>query len=429
VDPLAALWAWFVSWTTPGGVINGPVVHRADLKRMFSIHDTPWTQAAAIRGLLHLHRRSGDEFWLGHARRLGDAQASRLLPDGRFRWAGHEDDRFSSLVHNALADRALLDLADATGDERYIRAVERNVDAYLVGRLFRPALGGFAMAEVDHYAGRDRFIVNMNSVAADVLVMLDRARGDERHAEYVRTIGERILALQDDDGLPYSDIEPGLHIPLYTALSLRGFAALASVSEPRPWIELARRAVRSLERMQDPDTGLWFHKRENGRVLRFPIFVAGAGIVCNGLLDAADLTGDAVDAPELAARLVRFQRANGSIRNFVGYDHVDNDRRRGDGAESWEDVFATPNWNAQAFEFLCRVLPVPEPHAARPLRRTFALSSRFAYVDSDRAAAVAAFRPPSRAFAAVYVKRRRYGAVLPSPVAVARGIARRRALS
>lgn len=420
-DRLGALWRWLASWLGPDGGVHGPVVHRSDLKRMFAIHDTPWTQHAVIEGLLHLHRRSGDDRWLATAVRLGDAQCARLAPDGRFRRAGHEDDRFSSLVHNALADCALLALAaalhgDAARRDRYVAAVERNLEEHVVGRLHRPALRGFAMDEVDRYARRDRLVVNMNCVALMALVELDRRRGTDRHAGVVRRTAERILELENPDGLPYSDLQPELQIPIYTGLSLRAAPVLGP--------DATARAVTSLERLQDPETGLWAHKLERGRVARFPVFVAGAGLICNGLLDAAELTGANVDGPGLAQRLLRFQQAHGAIRNFVGYDHPDNGRPRGRAVESWEDVYATPNWNAQAFHFLCRVLPPPDfDLGATP--RAVLRSRRYVTFDSTRASAVVGLWPPSRVFAALYPKRRRHGLVVPAPAAVARAVARR----
>lgn len=436
-DRLAALWDWLSSWIVADGGVNGPVVHRGDLKRMVAIHDTPWTQEAAIQGLLELYQRSGRDYWLTSALRLGDAQCARQRADGAFRWAGHEDDRFSSLVHNALADCALLDLADVLRDRsdaarrsRYVTAAEKNLEQYVIGTLYRPGLQGFAMHAIDYYAGRDRFVVNMNSVAIEALIKLDRQRGRERHALLVRSVGERIRSLQSDRGpgegsLPYSDLEPETHLPLYAALALRGLVGLAGATGDPQWSQLARGAVAFLGRLQDSETGLWYHKLEGGRLHRFPVFVAGAGMICNGLLDAAQLTGAELDVHALAGRLLRFQYPHGAIRNFIGYDHPDNGRPRGRGKECWEDVYPTPNWNAQAFRFLCRVLPPPEP----PVRRSSGLASgwsrRYVYVETRRFSVVAGTWPARSAVMAVFVKRLRYGLVVPGPRMILRAVANR----
>ena len=62
------------------------------------------------------------------------------------------NDRFSSLVHNALADCALLAVADVLKHrddhqrrERYLNAVEKNLVDYVIGKLYRPSLAGFVM--------------------------------------------------------------------------------------------------------------------------------------------------------------------------------------------------------------------------------------------------------------------------------------------
>jgi len=430
-DRLAALWSWLCTWITADGGVNGPVVHRSDLKRMRAIHDTPWTQAAVIHGLLELYRRSGRDYWLTHALRLGDTQCTRQRSDGAFRWAGHEDDRFSSLVHNALADCALLDLADVLGDggddarrTRYVAAAEKNLEEYVIGVLYRPALQGFAMDVTDYYAGRDRFVLNMNSVAIEALVKLDRQRETDQHTRLVRTVGDRIRSLQSrTGGLPYSDLEPDTQVSLYTALALRGLPGLSVVTGDAGWAQLAREAVASLHRLEDPDTGLWYHKLEGRRVHRFPIFVAGAGMIGNALLDAAPLTGDRLDVDGLARRLLAFQYPHGPLRNFIGYDHPDNGRSRGSGTDCWEDVYPTPNWNAQAFHFLCRVLPPPEPPVSRSRRSERRWSRRYLYMETRRLSLVAAAWPPRSIVFAVLVKRLRYGIVLPGPHMVLRAIA------
>lgn len=434
-DSLATLWTWLSGWIVADGGVNGPVVHRGDLKRMVAIHDTPWTQEAVIQGLLELYRRSGNDYWLQYALHLGDAQCSRQLSDGSYRWAGHEDDRFSSLVHNALADCALLDLADLLRDRsesqrriRYITAAQKNLEEYVLGTLYRPSLQGFAMNVVDYYAGRDRFVVNMNSIAIEALIKLDRQRGTHRHTPLVLRVGERIRSLQSHDGpgqggLPYSDLEPETHLPLYTALALRGLSALSDLTRDAQWSRLARDAARFLGRFRHTDTGLWYHKLENRRLDRFPLFVAGAGMIGNGLLDATIFAGIEFDSHSLAKGLLRFQYPHGPIRNFIGYDHPDNGRPRGKGQDCWEDVYPTPNWNAQAFRFLCRVLRPPEPPQLDSARFHAVWSRRYVYMETRRFSIVSAGWPPRSAVVAVFLKRLRYGIVIPGPYMIVRAVA------
>src|SRR3989304_1399694 len=102
---------------------------------------------------------------------------------------------------------------------------------------------------------------------------------------------------------------------------------------------------------------------------------------------------------------------NGAIRNFIRYDHPDNGRRRGVGIDCWEDVYPTPNWNAQAFHFLCRGVPPPPAHPPppepplRPRRsRTWMGSRRYLYVETGRWSAVVGAQPLGRGIMAVYLK-------------------------
>jgi len=415
--------------------VNGPVVHRGDIKRMTAIHDTPWTQEAVIQGLLELYRRSGNDYWLRYALHLGDAQCARQRSDGSYRWAGHEDDRFSSLVHNALADCALLDLADVLRDRsdsdrrtRYINAARKNLEEYVIGTLYRPALQGFAVDVVDHYAGRDRFVVNMNSIAIEALIKLDRQCETHLHTSLVLRVAERIRSLQSRDGpgagaLPYSDLEQETYLPLYTGLALRGLSALSDLTADAQWPQLARDAAGFLDRFRDTNTGLWYHKLQAGRLDRFPLFVAGAGTIGNGLLDATRFAGVEFDSRSLVKPLLRFQYPHGPIRNFIRYDHVDNGRPRGKGQECWEDVYPTPNWNAQAFRFLCRVLPPPEPTQQNSSRIHAVRSRRYAYMETRRFSIVCAAWPLRSAVIAVFLKRLRYGIVIPGPYMIVRALA------
>jgi hypothetical protein len=433
---VAALWNYLSSWISPNGGVNGPVVHRGDLKRLFAVHDTAWTQQAVIRGLLHLCRRSGKAYWLDAALRLADAQCARQTADGSFRRAGHEDDRFSSLVHNALADSALLEAAAVLQDEgelarreRYVAVAAKNIESYLLAQLHRPRLRGFAMNPVDYYAGRDRFIVNMNAAAVEAMLQLDCARRETRYAALAHEIIQRILSLQAQKGracgsFAYSDVEADGHVSLYTGLTLSGLASAERLLRGAVPPDNFREAMGFLRGVEDPESGLWFHKIHGDRLYQYPLFVAGAGMICNGLLDAAEIVASPFDAEGLAARLLKHQYPNGAIKNFIGYDHPDNGRRAGSGAECWEDIYPTPNWNAQAFHFLCRVLPPPEP-PQRTRRRRASIGARGYFYYEDRAfSAVVGLRPLPRGVAAVYIKALRYGLVIPGAHTLLRAVVR-----
>ena len=425
---LERLWAWMQTWITPEGAVHGPVIHRCDLKRMFAIHDTPWTQGPTIEALLHLHRASGRRQWLDEALRLAGAQARRQQRDGRFRWAGHEDDRYSSLVHNALADVALLKAAEAARDagqvgvcDRMIDAARRNVDGYLIGRLWDEALDGFRMnTPLAGEPGAARFVVNMNSVAVEAMLLLDRLTGGDRYGDRAARIGRRILSLQARQGpqagaLAYSHTQPDCHITLYTALAMRGLGPLARRTGDDAFVRCAADAAAHVETMRDPTTGLWFHMVDGGRLHRYPLFVAGAGMIANGLLDAAALTGQPVDADAMAAAIVARQGPHGGIRNFIGYDHADNLRRTGrlTPRAVWEDVVPTPNWNAQALLLLARVAAPPsgEVRPAGPRHARHA-TRRMLVLEGPRRLFVLGLWPPRSMTLALWRKTRRHGLAL-----------------
>ena len=161
-------------------------------------------------------------------------------------------------------------------------------------------------------------------------------RETTRFFELVTRVAETLLSQQAQDGpcrgsFCYSHLERDVHIPLYTALTLRGLPAVMRYTGNTRLQEVARDTLAFLDNTVDSDTGLWVHKITPTQIRRYPIFVAGAGVICNGILDAAELVGTAVDHGNLAARLLQYQYPNGAIRNFVGYDHPDNGRRQGTG--------------------------------------------------------------------------------------------------
>ena len=426
-EELWNLWGYICSWLSSKGGIHGPVVHRTNLKRMIAIHDTPWTQAPVIEGLISLYKKSSDDYWLQNAVHLTNAQCSRQESEGNFKWAGHEDDRFSSLVCNALADCALLTTAEVLIDggdnvngNRYIDAVRNNIEKYLIAKLYSAEIGGFKMNPIDHYARRDRFILNMNSIAVEAMIRLDRLCKSSSYSTLSSEIGGKILVYQCQDGLErgafaYSHLQPRTCITIYTALTLRSFRFLYELTGDTAYIASAKSALDHFNNVRDPATGLWFHMIENGTLRRFPIFISGAGIICNGICDAASLVSVNCEKWAMARVLTSFQLANGGISNFIKYNHPDNSRPFGNGKACWEDILPTPNWNAHAFLFLSRVIVPRMSTNDIKAMSVLKLSNRYLYFETRSILTVLSILPTIGNIFCLYIKKRKYGFAISFP--------------
>jgi hypothetical protein len=368
---VAMLLVWLESWKTKCGAYNGYVVHRLNLKRMLLVHDTPWSQAPMINSFINLFQRTGNRDWLEKAIEAGSLQAKRITSSGKYNYAGHEDDRFSSLVHNALANCALLDLAkvlleedsssDASVAQAFAKVVRLNT-RYLTEKLWVKDKGVFKVSENDYYSPkRDRFVANMNSVAAENLIKLGELTGEKEYDRLAEHIGQWLLSLQlhssnelIDGAIAYQDNEPSAFVAIYTALALRGVDDLFQLTEDSRYFKMMSAATKHLLSFRDSKYRLFYHAFQGNRLRKFPLFVAGAGIILKALDDFSKLSGRVLDVTDTLNTILHMQLPNGGFSNFVGYNTPDNGRRNGDYSIVWEDVVPTVGWNAHLLEYLTR---------------------------------------------------------------------------
>ena len=216
VENLLRLMYWLESWRTSDGGYNGYVIHRLGSRRMFKIHDTPWSQTAMINGYLNLYKKSNISNFLQKAIQAADLQAKRMRFNGKYLYAGHEDDRFTSLVHCALADCALLNMCphvDKARRSTYLAAVFRNFDKYLIPSLWVESRGVFRFSEIDYYSTKDRFVANMNSVALEALLKLSDYTEDYKYSHYINSLISWLLNQIIESpgigngGVPYQEVE------------------------------------------------------------------------------------------------------------------------------------------------------------------------------------------------------------------------------
>jgi hypothetical protein len=408
----AKLLVWLESWRTKNGAYNGYVVHRLNLKRMLLIHDTPWSQAPIINSFLNLYQRTTNKVWLEKAIETGNLQVRRLTATGKYNYAGHEDDRFSGLVHNALANCALLDLAQALIEEdsseherlaeKYIQTVRINTEKYLIAKLWVRRKGAFKVDEKDYYSPKeDRFIANMNSVAVENLIKLDNITGKRKYLEFASRVGEWLLSLQHhssnnllNGAIAYQDNEPMTFISIYTALALRGMDDLFHLTRDKRYYESIVSAARHLLYFRDPGSGLFYHAYQEKSLRKFPMFVAGAGIILKALDDVNKLSGQPLDITNTLCNILSMQLPNGGFPSFVGYNSPGNNRRNGNYSIVWEDIVPTIGWNAHLLEFLTRFVPndfcIPDD---LQIETFFNKSKNHIYFETPKATLISGWNP------------------------------------
>lgn len=423
---LGKLIGWLETWRDAAGAYNGFIVHRTEAKRMKWTHDTAWTQAAMIRGYGNLYRRKREARWFEKMTLAADLQAARYDPaTGRIGFTGHEDDRFQSLVGCALAVCALLSIADLVDEprrERYLRLAVDHARRYWFEVLWVESEGAFRFSEVDYYSPQaDRFVVNFNTMAAEALLAIHRATNEDEFRRRALRVGEWLLArwdenkrynerilAQDDHTWGASSVlmppggfsyqftagrAPDNYVTLYTGLSLRGFWALYQATQDERFAEIIREQGRFLLAMRDPETQLFFHTTRDGRIEKNPLFIAGIGMTLLGLHEVTPLVGDQAVPAETIEAVLRQAHENGSFPGFFGKNGTGYPWRKRGGCV-WEDVAATPNWNAQLFEYLTRLAENPEEiEVEGPTRTVRVLTGRFLYLDSPRRMTIVSWRP------------------------------------
>lgn len=395
---LARQFSWLQSWKSTSGDYQGYVVHRSDLKRMFRIHGTPWSQGPIMKGYLNLFEKTGNDRWIREATLAADSQCTRLDKTGKYLYAGFEDDRFSSSVHNSLANSALLDVANVLNfkqrhkeAQRYIDVAKTNIDKYILGTLWDDEFGAFRFSTTDYYSPqKTRFVANMNSVAIESLFKLFNLTGDELYRRHAIETGEWLLTQSvkspglGGGGIRYSHNQPNIHIAIYTALAMRGLENLYSLTKDGRYTQMMQRAASHLMGLLDPDTKLFYHAVVDGELIKYPQFIAGSGIILKALDDAARLTGAKYALHETLEAILSYQLPNGGFPSFIGYDTPENGRMKGRGREVWEDKVPVIGWNAHLFEFLTRIVADRFSCKEQKISTNCFITSNYSYLEGRR---------------------------------------------
>jgi len=374
---------WLRTWLDVDGGFHGFVVHFGHLKRMFRIHDDAFAQAPIILGYLNIYKRTLDNFWLHMALMAADNLLRRFdYSTGEYQYAGFESHISKSLIACAYADIALLDVAkiimrkNPNKARMYIKTARKNIDLYLIDKLWNPDEGAFTQSKFDVYSLRRRHIANMNSVAAEALIKLSELINDDTYIySYAIPAGEFVIKSQilSEDrrfgGIRYSDTHPQKIPTLYTAYAMMGLDDLFLKVQERKFLTALENAAKFLISHIDPHTNLFFRGYIGRDLYPYPQLIAGAGIIIKMLKRVEELCDGKYLPIKTLDTILSWQYINGAFPNSVGYAYMNRKELVKDIKIVWEDAVPVVGWNGYLYEALTSILPKGIKFYSRPIVR------------------------------------------------------------
>lgn len=347
---------WLKSMRGEGGY-TGPVVHWWENCWLFTGAMIDWRYEGIICGYVELYRKSGDSYWLARARRAADDAVMSQTPDGHF---GNSSFQYGAQTggtpHEAAVDVGLLELAKAmrqrgvSGWERYAASADRNIDSYLLARLWT----GHGFADQPY---NPVLVPNKNATAIEALLLSEEVSG-RQVMDFVKPAAEVVLSNQvKTPGPRYGatiHVGTGSHslaIGIYTARCVSALVRLAQRTGERGYHEAAVMAglfLAGLVTSRGTQFGYYLDERPIGA----PEWISPSGDILRALI----LLSEEIEEARPAARslveiLVGSQYPTGGIPTAYGFA-IRGSSRAWQGLPEFRDVVPVVGWCDKAFRAL-----------------------------------------------------------------------------
>ena len=363
---ISSLDRWFDTMRGPEGY-GGPVAHWWQNCLQFTGAGLDWRYEGIIIGYLNLYKKTGDAKWLEKACRAGEDLINGQLPSGNYRNSSFELNPYpGGTPHEAACDLALLHLAavlnqkeKASGD-RFLASARRNIYEYYIAKLWDPRANCFRDSTTLTW-----FVPNKAASVAEAILTLAQLTGDdELVAVYALPTLDSILDHQVSsgrmDGAIYQNSNSGRMVPkffpYYIAHCILALVAGYELVQNDRYLDAAYRAMAFVLNWQYDDGSFPQVVYENGRINRFPQWIAAVGVILRAmnLLVPYGIRSD----PEPAQSwMLAGQEASGGIRTAHGFASQISQRRPGHLPE-FRDLLPVVGWNDRAFRYLTDILPI-----------------------------------------------------------------------
>ena len=358
--------AWFESMKASRGY-TGPIPHWWESCLLYCGPMVDWRYEGILAGYVALWGSTGDARWLDRARAAADCVVGAQLPSGSFRNSSFQLGAIEGgTPHEAAVDVGLLELASALGrsgedNQKYVLAAERNIDTFLIGRLWDGQ--GFR----DQPTGNDTHVPNKNATTMEALILYETLVGRDM-SEFIDASVLVVLSAQVRSGRRAGGtVHRGtgalqLAFAIYTARSMAGvMRAHARQPEDRLLAAVAD-ALLFIDRLIT-DRGLLTGYYRDDTLIGNPTWIAATGDALRLAIlgEAHGLTPSRM-VQRLTDILVEQQLTSGAFPTGHGFAEKGRHRPYA-GTPELRDVLPAVGWSDKAFRALAML---PGAAAASP---------------------------------------------------------------
>ncbi|HEV8634514.1 MAG TPA: hypothetical protein VG370_09805 [Chloroflexota bacterium] len=354
------VWRWFDLVRSADGY-GGPIAHwwRDCLLDCRPGYD--WRYEGIIAGCLDLHERTGDAAWLARARRAGDELVA-AHDHGHLRQSRFElNPGCGGTPHEAAAATGLLRLAarlasaEPDDAERYREVARAVLVRGHVARLWDAERGAFR-----DDPGQPSFVPNKACTLIEALLLLADATGEERYvAQYALPTASAVLYHQVrrpggrlDGAIAQNSFGSRVvakYFPYYVARCVPGLLAVHRYARDDRFADAALAAGRFVLRWRDDDGGFPQVVYADERVNRYPRWVAAVGDVLRALAMLRPV-GLEADPASTEAWLLSGRLPTGGVMTARGFAAQAQPTRR-PGPPEFRDLLSVAGWTDKAFRY------------------------------------------------------------------------------
>ncbi len=357
--------AWLDTMRGPDGY-GGPVVHWWQDNLLYTGPGLDWRYEGIILGYLELYRSTGDKRWLEKACRAGEDLLRGQLPSGNFRSSCFEaNPGTGGTPHEAACDIALLRLAwvlREQGDttwESLAAAAWCNLRDYILSVLWDEEVRRFRNLPAD-----PTFVPNKAATIAEALLAWADLTGERDVVNrYVVPSLDGIVEAQVR--APYSPLDgaidqgvfgskgTGRYFSFYIARCIPALLLGYERTGRESYRDAALRAMAFILRFRLPDGAFPQVVYQNGRVNRYPQWIAGVGDILRAM-EWVRRYGIEVSPEPTQFWLLRGLHLHGGIATAHGFGSMDG--QRPSGRPDARDLLPVCGWADKAFRYLAGLL-------------------------------------------------------------------------